>query len=129
MPNGIGNIPFWLCGMLRRRPAQIVELVRLWFVCTDNDSLFARSSMQYRLRRPFILSVQSFMTKVGGPAQRTRASPVTSAFLLAFAIYQIRHEKLKPATPTSEKKTEKIKPLTGIARISGAIRSTLAMRA
>ena len=53
--------------MLHHRSAQIVELARLGFVCTDNDSLFALPSTQYRLRLPFNVRVQAFTAKVGGP--------------------------------------------------------------
>ena len=60
--------------MLHHRSAQIVDLVHLRFVCLKTDSLFALSSMQCRLRRPFILSVQSFTTKVGGPVHPSELS-------------------------------------------------------
>ena len=53
--------------MLHHRSAQIVESARLAFVCTDNDSLFALPSTQYRLRLPFNVRVQAFTAKVGGP--------------------------------------------------------------
>ena len=56
--------------MLHHRSAQIVELARLGFVCTDNDSLFALPSTQYRLRLPFNVRVQAFTAKVGGPLDR-----------------------------------------------------------
>jgi hypothetical protein len=56
--------------MLHDRSAQIVELARLGFVCTDNDCLVALPSTQYRLRLPFNLRAQAFTPKVGGPVHR-----------------------------------------------------------
>ena len=60
--------------MLHYRSTQIVELVRLGFVCTDNDSLFALPSTQYRLRLPFNVRVQAFTAKDGGPLHRHEPS-------------------------------------------------------